>query len=142
MTEQREMLNDRQQIIDNRRCHIFGSPEAESAVICGVGSQAENELTDTARLLYESADAASCRLLLFETADWNGDFSPWPSEAVFGDEPFAGKAQETLCWLTGSLLPYLERGQLLAVGVKKYLAGYSLSVLFALWAFLETALLY
>lgn len=58
------------------------------------------------------------------------------AEAVFGEEPFAGKAGETLDWITGSLLPYLHEKELIPEGVKKYIAGYSLSGLFALWAFM------
>lgn len=117
---------------------MFGAGSAHNCIICGMGGHAANEIPDTARLLYGEIPPEACKLVIFETADWNGDFSPWPAAPVFGREPFTGKAAATLEWLEGDLLPFLREQGILAAGDKLYLAGYSLAALFALWAFLES----
>lgn len=109
-------------------------------MFCGMECHAANEISVAANLFYGSGAADNCRLIIFETTDWNGDFSPWRAPAAFGNESFAGKAPETLLWLTDSLIPKLEKENIIPEGGKKYIAGYSLSGLFALWAFLESDL--
>lgn len=125
------------QTVDGRLCHIYGKVCVDTCIICGMANHRPNEIADTANLFYKADGTENVRLIIFETNDWNGDFSPWPSETAFGGESFAGKAGDTLDWLTGSLLSYLYEKELIPAGVKKYIAGYSLSGLFALWAFLE-----
>lgn len=131
-------LNEQNLEIRGRRCHVYGADGADSCIICGMENHIPDEIKDTAGLLYESDEAKNCRLIIFETTDWNGDFSPWPAQAAFGDEPFTGKAPETLSWIMGSLIPHLTQENIIPVDCKKYIAGYSLSGLFALWAFLES----
>lgn len=123
--------------VNGRRIRIFGGKEADICIICGMENHEENEITDTAKRLYRRTAPDSCRLVVFETEDWNGDFSPWKAAPVFGSEPFAGRAPVTLAWILESLIPLLKADGVLRSGVGLYLAGYSLSGLFALWAFLE-----
>jgi len=126
--------------IDGRPCHVFGTDAASDCILCGMEHHAPEEIADTAELFYKSAAAYNFRLVIFETNDWNGDFSPWPSAPAFGTEPFTGKAPDTLRWLSEALLPQLTTQGILSADSRKYLAGYSLSGLFALWAFLESDL--
>lgn len=66
--------------------------------------------------------------------DWNRDLSPWPSPGVFragGD--FAGGAPAFLQHLTEEIIPRAEAQLPLPVG-RRFIAGYSLAGLFALWA--------
>lgn len=63
--------------------------------------------------------------------DWYADLSPWEAPPVFGGRAFAGKARDTLAYLTGSVLPRALSG--LPGNVRIVSGGYSLSALFALW---------
>ena len=49
-------------------------------------------------LIKERTERDFC-LLACEVDDWNRDLSPWEADAVFGNEPFGGKAEETLAFL-------------------------------------------
>lgn len=71
--------------------------------------------------------------------DWNRDLSPWYHGKVFarGDD-FAGKADDYLKILTERLIPEAESAFLL-LPEKRYLTGYSLSGLFAVYALYKTA---
>lgn len=131
-------MNERNFEICGRNCHVYGPDGADSCIICGMEDHISNEIADAAGQLYDSGEADNCRLIVFETTDWNGDFSPWPAEAAFGNEPFTGRGPETLLWLTDFLLPYLEGEKIISTSGNRYIAGYSLSGLFALWAFLES----
>ena len=71
---------------------------------------------------------------------WNRELSPWPHEKVFaGGEAFAGGAADYLETLTGQLIPAAEQAFLL-IPEKRYLAGYSLGALFAVYAVYHTSL--
>lgn len=79
-------------------------------------------------------------LVSIEGLDWNRDLSPWPHEKVFtGGEDFAGGAEDYLKTLTGQIIPAVEQ-ELLLTPQKRYLAGYSLGALFAVYAIYHTAL--
>ncbi|MCM1173785.1 MAG: alpha/beta hydrolase-fold protein [Blautia sp.] len=79
-------------------------------------------------------------LVSVEGIDWNRDLSPWPQEKVFaGGEAFAGGAEVYLETLTGRLVPAVEQAFFLKPE-KRYLAGYSLGALFAVYAVYHTAL--
>lgn len=80
--------------------------------------------------------------------DWNADMSPWPVEKLFaGDIPCSGKAAQWLQVLISKIIPEVESS--LAVvqqsaadqnpaKSKRFIAGYSLAGLFALWAAYNT----
>ncbi len=79
-------------------------------------------------------------LVSVEGIDWNRDLSPWPHEKVFaGGEDFAGGAKDYLRTLTGQIMPAVEQA-FLPAPKKRYLAGYSLGALFAVYAIYHTAL--
>lgn len=78
-------------------------------------------------------------LITIDGIDWNRDLSPWYHGKVFAKgEDFAGKADDYLKVLTERLIPETESAFLL-VPEKRYLAGYSLGGLFALYALYKTA---
>jgi len=63
--------------------------------------------------------------------DWNAEMSPWDAPPVFGEEGFGHGAQDTLDYITGSLVPEM--------GCDRYMiGGYSLAGLFSLWACYRT----
>jgi len=74
-----------------------------------------------------------------EGFDWNRDLSPWPAEAVFGNEDFGGEADAFLGLLTEELIPAAERAMDIEP-VWRGIAGYSLAGLFALYAVYKTGL--
>lgn len=81
-----------------------------------------------------------CAFITIEGFDWNRDMSPWYHEKVFaGGEDFAGKADEYLDRICEKVIPEAERWFGLHPE-KRYLAGYSLSGLFALYALYRTEL--
>lgn len=72
--------------------------------------------------------------------DWNRDLTPWQHEKVFvKGEDFAGKADDYLAVLTKKLIPAAEQEFALNID-KRYLVGYSLSGLFAVYAIYHTAI--
>lgn len=79
--------------------------------------------------------AQGFRLVAFKVDDWNADLSPWEAPPAFGNEPFGGKAAQTLDYIENELLPALlgESGAS-ASDASVILGGYSLAGLFALWA--------
>ena len=82
--------------------------------------------------------SGQCAFITIEGFDWNRDMSPWYHEKVFakGDD-FAGKADEYLGRLCEKVIPEAE-SMLGLCPEKRYLAGYSLSGLFALYALYRT----
>ncbi|XOQ53642.1 MAG: Alpha/beta hydrolase [Succiniclasticum sp.] len=69
--------------------------------------------------------------------DWERDFTPWPSPHVFrGGRDFTGGADAYLQQFTGELVPAVEAAlqQDGLVPSARFLAGYSLAGLFALYA--------
>ena len=92
-----------------------------------------------------AAGALGFRLAAFKVDDWNADLSPWEAPPAFGNEPFGGKAAQTLDYIENeqeALLPALEEmigGQDAETaerqsGAPVIIGGYSLAGLFALWA--------
>ena len=79
-------------------------------------------------------------LIVIEGVDWNREFSPWHHEKVFPKgEDFAGEADKYLAFFTEQLIPEVERIFTLTPRTR-YLAGYSLAGLFAVYAVYHTSL--
>lgn len=75
-------------------------------------------------------------LIFVPCADWNRQLSPWYGGSVFpGSEDFAGEAPAFLRYLVEDILPYAEYG---ITPRRRFLAGYSLAGLFALWSLYQT----
>lgn len=77
-------------------------------------------------------------LVEVDGVNWNDDMSPWPLGKLFsGDEPCGGKAGEWLGVLTQEIIRQTEKEFHVT---KRFIAGYSLAGLFALWTAFNTDL--
>ena len=75
----------------------------------------------------------------FEPIDWNHSFSPWEAPAVHvGSGPFTGGGRETLAGIEQTVLPETARRYPIAGREGRFVMGYSLSALFALWTMYES----
>ncbi len=107
----------------------------------------ENGKADRIVYLHTAADEAEqiwnlttqdFALAAVDGLDWNRELSPWYHEKVFAKgESFAGEADDYLTLLTGRLIPETESA-FLPARKKRYLAGYSLGGLFAVYALYKT----
>ncbi|MBQ8200780.1 MAG: hypothetical protein IJZ74_03310 [Clostridia bacterium] len=71
-------------------------------------------------------------------ADWNCDLSPWSAPAVFrAGEDFSGGAAAYLERLLAEVIPEAEAAVPFPLR-RRYIAGYSLAGLFAMWAAMQT----
>ncbi len=70
----------------------------------------------------------------FGVENWNDELSPWSADAVFKNQPFLGKAENTLSFVTDIFIPELISRYSLPADIKIVIGGYSLAGLFALWA--------
>lgn len=139
-------MQAQQMTLDGRTCWLwtpYGAPSGTDVVYMVAeddgAAQVEAILTALAPDL-AAGTVAPFVLAAFASGDWNRDFSPWPAPALSGkEEPFSGGAQETLRWLTGTLMPYVEANAPAAKApAARTLLGYSLGGLFALWACCES----
>lgn len=74
----------------------------------------------------------------FGVENWNDELSPWSADAVFKNQPFAGKAENTLNFVTDIFIPELIARYSLPSDIKIVIGGYSLAGLFSLWASYRT----
>ena len=134
--------------IGGKQCYLYGFDEGGSG--CPVAAlpllvqPADDH--DLSVLVSEVAEiqrlyGAGFRLTAFKVDDWNADLSPWEAPPAFGNEPFGGKAAQTLDYIENELLPALlsESGASATDAAPisdalVILGGYSLAGLFALWA--------
>ena len=114
------------------RTHIFGSGSTHIyiGIMCGEESEAEEVYT-----LAKQLSGADLTLIAFETENWNDELSPWYAPAVFGDEAFGGNAPKTLEVLKNDIVPTVENET--GSPERRFIGGYSLSGLFALWCCYE-----
>ena len=124
-------------MIGGHECLIYDCGSAEVLLIQPVDDHdievLDNEVAEIIRL----TGGAGFTLAAFRIRDWNADLSPWEAPPVFGNEGFAGKAPETLRYVTDELIPDLTGGR----DAKICIGGYSLAGFFALWAAYQTDLL-
>lgn len=108
----------------------YGNQDADTVLI---QLSDEHELS----LMSKEADAIrrevgeNFRLIALKVNDWNDELSPWKAPAVFGNSYFGGRAEETL----QEVLNFCSD-----LGGVRYIGGYSLAGLFALWAVYRTDL--
>lgn len=112
--------------------HIFGSGSTHIyiGIMSGEESKAEEIYT-----LAKQLSGADLTLIAFETENWNDELSPWYAPAVFGDEAFGGNARITLETLKNDIVPTVESE--IGRPERRFIGGYSLSGLFALWCCYE-----
>ena len=101
----------------------YGDPKA-SIVLIQMVDDHDLELMEKEVAAIEATTSFPFRLITIKVNHWNDDLSPWGGQPVFGNVPFAGKAEKTM----QEVLLLTENKD------KTYLiGGYSLSGLFALW---------
>ena len=121
---------------DSLQLTLFGDPKAQSLLLQPMDARELEGAEQIAALIRQGTDRPFA-LAAIEIADWNGALSPWPAPPVFGKQSFAGEAQKTLDALQQAL-PAVEHA--VPNAARRYLGGYSLAGLFALWAAYETRL--
>ena len=121
--------------IDGRECHIDSS---ENAGVILIQAADINSLEHMDKLTAEldKRSGIPYTLVSFAVKEWNNELSPWEAAAVFGKDGFGGGAEETLAFVTGSLLPYIREHH--SADIPLIIGGYSLAALFALWTVYKT----
>lgn len=75
------------------------------------------------------------KAVFFTVGEWNNDLSPWKGRDSKGEDTFGGYGKDTLNFISGELIPATEGDKSYE---NRYIAGYSLAGLFALWAAFES----
>jgi len=105
------------------------SPDAPLVVL----NSFEDDAGEVRRIAGGITDA-DFSLLSVSELDWDADLTPWEAPGLgMNDEPFSGGAGRYLGYLTGTVMPLAEKEAGLEPS-HRYLAGYSLAGLFALYA--------
>ena len=102
-------------------------------IICGMKRWQGDEFDSLAAHVDSLVPGKSFTLAFYEPDSWNDAFSPW--KASCGGQDFNGDGPLTLEWIKDNYIPELESACPDASGF--YIAGYSLSGLFSLWAMYE-----
>lgn len=115
----------------------FGNAANAPVIYCLTGEDLAQQLPELEHMLIPAIQHGRCqpfRLLWWSPVNWNRDYSPWPAPPLSAqDQPFPGEAKSTLAWLTKHLAE-LQQPALDGVGPEqRYLLGYSLGGLCALW---------
>jgi len=118
--------------IRNIKCFLYDSDSSGALLLQPLGAEEIGSIGEELRQIGAAA-AQPFSFCGFAVENWNRDLSPWEAPPAFGDEPFGGRAEETLRFALDALLPALG-GQARPV----ILGGYSLAGLFSLWAAAET----
>ena len=118
----------------NFKCYGFGFPEtdADTLLLQMVDDHDMEVIEQEVSFIQEMTGEQRFCLKAIKVNSWNYDLSPWPAEAVFGNEDFGGGAADTLDYLLKEVL------QDPASFRRIFLGGYSLAGLFALWAGYQT----
>lgn len=126
--------------IDGKTCYIYQHGTGGPIIYWATFLHRQDEIThliDEVEALVPDEDFT---VVAFLAEDWNRDFSPWPAPAAFGDADFEGGGQDMLYWLEKCCIPTVEKRTTASSVPSRFLIGYSLAGLFALWAAYETDL--
>ncbi len=119
--------------LDGRAC-TFWIPEGEGPfpAICLCAGKEES-------LALSLLDAARSPAIYYHVeAEWERDFTPWPTPGLPGRDIFSGGAPEYLQFLRETVYPVLcSEFPIWDKQTHHAIAGYSLGGLFALWALFE-----
>ena len=106
----------------------FGDNKSDLILIQMVDNHSIQMIVSETELIRKLSGRDDFRLVACQVDDWNRDLSPWEAPPVFGKEGFGGKAEKTLQDLKESVLSRYGQAD------RKFIGGYSLAGLFALWA--------
>ena len=118
-------------LIDDVRCRIFPSGSPSFILLQPTARHEIPTLESEAEKVAAATDLPFV-LAVFEVRDWTLDLMPWPDRNISREEEAGRRAQATLDFVLGSLLPELE--EMYGTGLPVIIGGYSLGGLFALWA--------
>lgn len=120
--------------LDGRRVLIESRGKGGAALYHAISHEEDGEEENLVQRILKLTRLRDWTLIAFLTPDWDRELSPW--EASDGERCFAGEGGKTLSWLVKNA-PEIEREYgCTARGI----GGYSLSGLFALWAFYESGI--
>ena len=118
--------------IDGLKCNVFAT-ELPEVLLIQPSARHENKNDGINREIETLATNATkgFAIAFLDTVEWAKALMPWHDEAVSRDDEVGRHAQDTLKYITESLVPWLHErfGQLPCM-----IGGYSLGGLFALWA--------
>ncbi len=123
--------------IGGKNCIIYTSGVPKVLLVQPVMSDEDPTLDEEAALIEEGAGRGFV-LAAFVTKDWNGELSPWKAPAVFKDNDFAGRADETLWYIIKEMLPYLYEECGISPDLPRVIGGYSMGGLFAIYCSYRT----
>lgn len=118
--------------INGRTCFLYQDAAATHLLIQPIDEHDLEVLNQEVEAIKELSDKPFS-LVAFMIKDWNEELTPWAAPPVFGKTPFGDGAEKTLEFITGQLLPEVQKGIPHLI-----LGGYSLAGLFALWAGYQT----
>lgn len=121
--------------IASKKCCIYAAEQASICLIQPVDEHGAGRLLEEVGEIKRLTGKPFIHVA-FKVADWNRELSPWEAPAVFGKEDFGSGAEETLLYITESLIPYIKDGH--SEITDFCLGGYSLAGLFSLWAGYKT----
>ena len=122
--------------IEGKTCYIYDCGSRDTLLVQAVDDHDIEIMDSEVSTIIELAEGDGFTLAAFKVNDWNAELSPWKAPPVFGDDAFAGRAEETLKYVEDELISALTYGQ----DSKLLIGGYSLSGFFALWAAYQTHL--
>ena len=126
-------------MIGGHECLIYDRGSSDTLLIQSVDDHDIEVLDSEVDEITRLTGGAGFTLAAFRVNDWNSDLSPWEAPPVFGNEGFAGRAEETLHYVTDELIPALITDRdMTDKSVKLLIGGYSLAGFFALWAAYRT----
>lgn len=121
--------------IASKKCCIYAAEQASICLIQPVDEHGAGLLREEVGEIKRLTGKPFIHVA-FQVVDWNRELSPWEAPAVFGKEDFGSGAEETLLYITESLIPYIKDGH--SEITDFCLGGYSLAGLFSLWAGYKT----
>ena len=119
--------------IDGKNCYVHKNESADICLIQPIGNHDLEILDKEVEQIKKLAPTVPFSFVAMLINDWNNELSPWKAPAVFGDEDFGAGANDTLTFITETLLKKLNMNT-----DHIYLGGYSLAGLFSLWAAYQT----
>ena len=115
----------------------YGNHEADTLLIQMVDDHDLEGMENEVFYIRELSGGQDFCLKAVKVNRWNSDLSPWKAPAVFGKEDFGDGAVDTLKYILENVLPDREDMKNQRIR-RRFLGGYSLAGLFALWAGYQT----
>lgn len=125
--------------IKSRQITLYEQPDPGVIFLQPVDDHDEEALDGQIAYIEQQADRPFL-LCAVKIDRWGHELSPWSAPPVFGKEAFGDGAQETLDFLTDTLIPELKSKYHIQENAELILGGYSLAGLFALWCGYQTEL--